>query len=104
MLSIEEYLWPDRSEDKAQGHIWDELRDKHFHNRIFVNLDALEDQTMQALKVFEEDLQRMRSIASWDWIIHSFLMSNKITAVTVELGNSNEKIECRIIAKGNQSK
>lgn len=25
-------------------HVWDELREKHFHNRVFDSLDALEDQ------------------------------------------------------------
>ena len=30
-------------------HVWDELREKHFHNHVFDSLDALEDQLEAAL-------------------------------------------------------
>ncbi|WP_232230025.1 IS630 family transposase [Polaromonas glacialis] len=65
------FLPPYSPELNPQEHIWDELREKHFHNRVFGSLDALEDQLIQALKIFEEDPQRMHSIAGWDWIINS---------------------------------
>ena len=57
------FLPPYSPELNPQENIWDELREKNFHNRVFGNLDALEDQLFQVLKVFEEDPQRMRSIA-----------------------------------------
>ena len=31
-------------------HLWDELREKHFHNRVFDSLDALEDHLVTALR------------------------------------------------------
>lgn len=65
------FLPPYSPELNPQEHIWDELREKHFHNRVFDSLDALENHLVQALKSFEADPQRMHSIAGWDWIINS---------------------------------
>ncbi|MDB5743647.1 MAG: transposase family protein [Polaromonas sp.] len=44
------FLPPYSPELKAQEPIWDELREKHFRNRVFDNLDTLEDQLVQALR------------------------------------------------------
>ena len=50
-------------------HVWDELREKKFHNHVFDSLDALEDHLETALRDFEQDHSRIRSIVSWSWII-----------------------------------
>jgi len=52
-------------------HLWDELREKSFHNRVFDSIDALEDHLEQALHDMELDLERVRSIVAWPWIINS---------------------------------
>ena len=49
-------------------HVWDELREKHFHNRVFDSIDALENHLEAALLAFENDPERLRSIVSWPWI------------------------------------
>ncbi len=49
-------------------HVWDELREKHFHNRVFDSIGALEDHLEAALRDFENDPGRLRSIVSWPWI------------------------------------
>lgn len=49
-------------------HIWDELREKYFHNRVFRSLDALEDHLMQTLRELEEAPHKLRSIVAWPWI------------------------------------
>ncbi|OCB01314.1 transposase [Acidithiobacillus ferrivorans] len=49
-------------------HVWDELREKHFHNRVFDSIGALEDHLEAALRAFENDPKRLRSIVSWPWI------------------------------------
>lgn len=54
-------------------HVWDELREKYFHNRVFDSLDALEDQLEMALRSFENDPSIIKSIVAWDWIINSLL-------------------------------
>lgn len=54
-------------------HVWDELREKRFHNRVFDSLDALEDHLETALRDFENDCQRIRSIVAWPWIMDALL-------------------------------
>ena len=56
-------------------HVWDELREKFFHNRVFKSLDALEDRLSMALKTMEFDPGTVGSIVSWPWIIGAFLTS-----------------------------
>ncbi|MDL2286899.1 transposase, partial [Desulfococcaceae bacterium OttesenSCG-928-F15] len=36
-------------------NIWEELREKHFHNRVFESIDALEEQLMYALRRLEQN-------------------------------------------------
>ena len=54
-------------------HIWDELREKYFHNKAFDSLNALEDQLEVGLVALEKDRCRVKSIVSWDWIINALL-------------------------------
>ena len=54
-------------------HVWDELREKHFHSRVFDSLDALEDQLEVALRNFEGNAQMVKSIVAWEWIINPLL-------------------------------
>jgi len=51
-------------------HLWDDLREKWFHNRVFETLDALEDYLEGGLRTMETDKDRVRSIVSWPWIIN----------------------------------
>ena len=60
---------PYSPELNPQEHVWDELREKYFHNQVFDSLNALEDHLVTSLKAFELDPQRMQSIAGWEWII-----------------------------------
>jgi transposase len=52
-------------------HIWDDLREKSFHNRVFDSIDALEDHLEVSLREMECDKDRVRSIVAWPWIINS---------------------------------
>lgn len=52
-------------------HIWDDLREKAFHNLVFDSLDALEDHLENALCDMENDQNRIRSIVAWQWIINA---------------------------------
>jgi hypothetical protein len=56
-------------------HVWDELREKFFHNRVFASLDTLEDQHALGLKTLEQNPETVRTIVSWDWIVCSFITS-----------------------------
>ena len=53
--------------------VWDELREKRFHNHVFDSLDALEDHLEVALRDFEQEPQRIRSIVAWPWIINALM-------------------------------
>jgi len=55
-------------------HLWDELREKSFHNRVFKNIDALEEHLCESLRELETDHQRVHSIVDWPWIINSLLI------------------------------
>ncbi len=54
-------------------HIWDELREKYFHNRAFNSIEVLEDQLAVGLLALEQDRSRVKSIVAWDWIINALL-------------------------------
>jgi transposase len=55
-------------------HLWDELREKRLHKRVFDSLHALEDHLQVALKDFELDTRRIQSIVAWPWIIEALLI------------------------------
>jgi transposase len=46
-------------------HIWDELREKYFHNRNFLSLELLIDALCQALNTLADDVDRLRSLTSF---------------------------------------
>ena len=63
------FLPPYSPELNPQEHLWDELREKHFHNRVFDSIDALEDQLVSALRSLEDAPDRVQSMTARDWII-----------------------------------
>ena len=46
-------------------HIWDELREKYFHNRVFPSLEALIDVLCQGLNDLTDDPERLRSLTGF---------------------------------------
>ena len=57
-------------------HVWDEVREKWFANRVFASMDAVEEQLMTALKTLEADPQRVASLTGFDWIRNIPLNAN----------------------------
>jgi transposase len=51
--------------------LWDELREKHFHNRALGSLDALEDHLERALCAMESSHATIQSIIRWPSIINA---------------------------------
>jgi transposase len=51
--------------------LWEELREKHFHNRLRDALEAVEDDLAAALRALELDRDRVSSITAWPWIVDS---------------------------------
>ena len=50
-------------------HIWDELREKHFHNNTFGSISAVEGALEIGLRNLEKDMQRVQSMTGFEWII-----------------------------------
>ena len=49
-------------------HIWDEIREKWFVNRVFKSLDAVEDTLFEALVSIENDPIKMKNLTQFPWI------------------------------------
>jgi hypothetical protein len=62
-------LPPYAPELNPQEHVWDELREKEFPNRVFSHLDAVIRQLHQGLPRLAADQERLRSLTAWPWII-----------------------------------
>ena len=52
-----------------QEHVWDEVREKEFPNRVFNSLDAVVRQLEQGLPRLAADHQALRSLTAWPWIL-----------------------------------
>ena len=65
------FLPPYAPELNPVEHLWDDLREKSFHNRVFDSIESLEAHLEQALAGFEKSPTRTRGITGWPWIIHA---------------------------------
>ncbi len=50
-------------------HVWDEIREKWFTNRVFKSLNAVEDILLKALASLESNKRKMLGLTGFDWII-----------------------------------
>jgi transposase len=55
------FLPPYSPQLNPQEHIWDELREKYFHNQAFDSLDALEEQLLERLRYLEQSHHTVKS-------------------------------------------
>lgn len=68
-----EWLPPYSPQCNPVEHIWDELREKWFINRVFQSLDSLENTLVEALVDIENDKQKTLKLTGFDWIISILL-------------------------------
>jgi hypothetical protein len=52
-----------------QEHVWDELREKEFPNRVFNHLDGVIRQLELGLPRMAADAESLRRLTAWPWII-----------------------------------
>ena len=64
-----EFLPPYSPELNPTEILWREIREKWFCNKVFANLDAVEDQLMDALVSMNQNPETVKTISSFDWII-----------------------------------
>jgi putative transposase len=61
-------LPPSALELNPQAHVWEELREKEFPNRVFDHLAAVIRQLEHGLPCLAADSARRRSLTAWPWI------------------------------------
>lgn len=69
-------LPPYAPELNPQEHIWDELREKEFPNRVFADMPSVIRQLATGLPRLAADHKRLRSISGWPWIFSLNLKAN----------------------------
>ena len=57
-------------------HLWDEIREKEFPNRVFADLPSVTRQLEQGLPRLATDSLRLRSLTAWPWIVSLNLKGN----------------------------
>ncbi|MBI4727380.1 transposase [candidate division TA06 bacterium] len=62
-------LPPDSPELNPTEHLWDEIREKWFPNRVFNSLAAVEDTLVDSLVTLENDHKSVKGLIGFDWII-----------------------------------
>jgi len=50
-------------------HLWDELREKWFHNITFDSVNAVEDRLAEGLVELECNQDSVRSLTGFDWVV-----------------------------------
>jgi DDE superfamily endonuclease len=59
-----------------QEHVWDELREKEFPNRVFDSMEAVIQQLEAGLPRMAADKKALNSLTAWPWII-SLILTDK---------------------------
>jgi transposase len=69
-------LPPYAPELNPQEHIWDELREKEFPNRVYDRMEQVTEQLDAGIPRLCADHARVRSITAWPWILKINLKAN----------------------------
>jgi hypothetical protein len=69
-------LPPYAPELNPQEHLWDELREKEFPNRVFADMTGVQRQLDAGLRRLAADHARIKSICAWPWIVALNLNAN----------------------------
>jgi len=63
------FLPPYSPELNPTENLWDEMREKHFSNHVFKDMNAVRKRMVEALLALEGDKTRVHSIAGFPWIL-----------------------------------
>lgn len=61
-------LPPYAPELNPQEHVWDELREKEFPNRVYADMASVRAQLEAGLPRLAANRQALRSLTAWPWI------------------------------------
>jgi len=59
-----------------QEHVWDDLREKAFPNRVSANMEEVIAGLKQGLGEMSGDAQRLQNLTAWPWIVSLNLTVN----------------------------
>ena len=59
-----------------QEHVWDELREKEFPNRVFADLESVIAQLHEGLPRLANNQKTLQSLTAWPWIVSLNLKAN----------------------------
>lgn len=62
-------LPPYAPELNPQEHVWDELREKEFPNRVYADMASVRAQLEAGLPRMASDRRGLKSLTAWPWII-----------------------------------
>lgn len=57
-------------------HLWKEIRQNYFANRVFRDINAVEDQLFEALSYMNEHHDYVKSFSAFDWIVTNLKIAN----------------------------
>ena len=57
-------------------HLWEEIREKWFENKVFDSLDSVEDTLVSALAILEKDKKKVLGLTGFEWIVHICMNAN----------------------------
>jgi hypothetical protein len=69
-------LPPYSPELNPQEHVWDELREKEFPNRVYASLAAVIHQLEEGMPRLASQKDAIRSLTAWPWIVSLNLNAN----------------------------
>jgi transposase len=70
------FLPPYSPELNPVEHLWEEIREKWFPNKVFKSLDAVETVLVDALYSLEHSPEKVASITGFDWINNLILKAS----------------------------
>lgn len=69
-------LPPNAPELNPQEHLWDEIREMEFPNRVFSDMSGVMRTLEEGLPRLAQDRERLRSIGAWPWLNSLILNAN----------------------------
>jgi len=65
---IIELLPPRSPQLNPSENMWDEIKEKFFHNKIFESMKSVTDRLCQSILHYESEQEIVKSITGWKWI------------------------------------
>jgi len=88
------FLPPYSPELNPVEHLWEEIREKWFPNKVFKSLDAVEGVLVDALQSLEKSQEKVASITGFHWINNLILKATQYKSCLDEGEIRSHGLEC----------